>query len=74
MTKIYGYVRVSSCDQNEDRQILALVAAGVEDENIYIDKQSGKNFARKQYQRLLKKTCSRRFAIYKKYRQIGAQL
>ena len=55
MTKIYGYVRVSSCDQNEDRQILALVAAGVEDENIYIDKQSGKNFARKQYQRLLKK-------------------
>ena len=37
MTKIYGYVRVSSCDQNEDRQMLALVAAGVEDENIYID-------------------------------------
>ncbi len=55
MTKIYGYVRVSSIDQNEDRQLLALAAAGVAQEAIYMDKQSGKNFARKHYQRLLKK-------------------
>ena len=55
MTKIYGYVRVSSVDQNEDRQMLALVAAGVPCEAIYMDKQSGKNFARRQYQRLMKK-------------------
>lgn len=50
MTKIYGYARVSSVDQNEDRQMLALTAVGVTEEAIYIDKQSGKNFARKQYQ------------------------
>lgn len=55
MTKIYGYVRVSSIDQNEDRQMVALAAAGVAQEAIYIDKQSGKNFARKQYQCLMKK-------------------
>ena len=55
MSKSYGYVRVSSVDQNEDRQLLALTAVGVPKEAIYIDKQSGKNFLRKQYQKLLKK-------------------
>lgn len=55
MTKIYGYVRVSSVDQNEDRQLVALAAVGVAHSAIYVDKQSGKNFARRQYQRLLKK-------------------
>jgi DNA invertase Pin-like site-specific DNA recombinase len=49
----YGYVRVSSTDQNEERQIDALRAAGVEQDNIFIDKQSGKDFNRPQYQRLL---------------------
>ena len=55
MTKVYGYVRVSSVDQNEDRQMMALIAVGVAEDAIYVDKQSGKNFARKQYQCLLKK-------------------
>lgn len=55
MGKVYGYVRVSSVDQNEDRQVLALNAVGVVKEAIYVDKQSGKSFARKQYQRLMKK-------------------
>lgn len=55
MSKIYGYVRVSSADQNEDRQLLALEAAGVSAEGIYVDKQSGKNFARKEYQKLVSK-------------------
>lgn len=55
MSKTYGYVRVSSADQNEDRQLLALTTVGVANEAIYIDKQSGKNFLRKQYQKLLKK-------------------
>jgi DNA invertase Pin-like site-specific DNA recombinase len=49
----YGYVRVSSTGQNEERQIDALRAAGVEQDNIFIDKQSGKDFNRPQYQRLL---------------------
>ncbi len=55
MGKVYGYVRVSSTDQNEDRQLIALSEAGVADENIYIDKQSGKNFERPQYKRMNKK-------------------
>ena len=55
MSKIYGYVRVSSADQNEDRQLLALSTVGLADKAIYVDKQSGKNFARKAYQKLLKK-------------------
>ena len=55
MGKIYGYVSVSSTDQNEDRQLIALSDAGVADENIYIDKQSGKDFERPQYKRMIKK-------------------
>ena len=55
MANIYGYTRVSSTDQNEDRQIDAIVDAGVPKKNICIDKQSGKDFERPQYKRLLKK-------------------
>lgn len=51
----YGYIRVSSRDQNEDRQRIALHEAGVPDENVYTDKQSGKDFNRPQYKRLLRK-------------------
>lgn len=53
--KTYGYVRVSSSDQNEDRQMDAMKAAGVLEENIYADKVSGKNFDRPSYQGLLEK-------------------
>ena len=52
---MYGYARVSSIDQKEDRQVIALRKEGVPDGNIYIDKQSGKDFNRKQYRRLVKK-------------------
>ncbi len=45
----YGYVRVSSTDQNEDRQMAALKECGVAGENIYVDKQSGKDFMRPRY-------------------------
>ena len=55
MCNIYGYVRVSSIDQNEDRQILAMKAHKVESEKIYVDKQSGKDFERPQYKKLVKK-------------------
>lgn len=51
--KIYGYMRVSSREQNEDRQKLALLEAGVPETQIYMDKQSGKDFVRVQYQQLL---------------------
>lgn len=52
---VYGYIRVSSRDQKEDRQLIALKDIGVADENIYFDKQSGKDFNRPQYKKLLKK-------------------
>ena len=52
---IFGYVRVSSVEQNEDRQLIALENVGVAKRNIFIDKQSGKNFERPKYKRLVKK-------------------
>ena len=54
MGNVYGYVRVSSKDQNEDRQMIALHQVGVEDKHIFMDKQSGKDFNRPKYKRLLK--------------------
>ncbi|MBQ9082562.1 MAG: recombinase family protein [Clostridia bacterium] len=55
MGNIYGYVRVSSTDQNEDRQLDAMHEAGVAEKHIYMDKQSGKNFERPQYRRMVRK-------------------
>lgn len=51
--RVYGYMRVSSRDQNEERQRIALRQAGVEPANLYCDKQSGKDFNRPQYRKLL---------------------
>ncbi len=56
----YGYVRVSSTDQNEDRQMIALHQVGVEDQHIFLDKQSGKDFDRPQYKKMVKKMGSSR--------------
>ena len=53
MSTVYGYIRVSSTDQNEERQVLALREAAVPEENIYMDKQSGESFDRPAYQRLV---------------------
>lgn len=53
--KIYGYVRVSSTDQNEERQMVVLAEVGVPEKNIFMDKQSGKSFDRPQYKKLVKK-------------------
>ena len=51
----YGYIRVSSTDQNEDRQRIAMGEANVPKRNIFMDKQSGKDFDRPQYKQLIKK-------------------
>ena len=51
MKKIYGYIRVSTKDQNEDRQKIALAQFPVPSENIFMDKLSGKDFNRPQYKR-----------------------
>lgn len=55
MSEIYAYIRVSTQEQNEARQRIAVQEAGVSRQNIYTDKQSGKDFDRPQYRRLLKK-------------------
>lgn len=55
IAEIYGYVRVSTKEQNEDRQMIALRELTVPERNIFIDKQSGKDFERPQYKKLLRK-------------------
>ncbi|MCI8677057.1 MAG: recombinase family protein [Lawsonibacter sp.] len=54
-TNIYGYIRVSTREQNEDRQLLAMRELAILERNIFTDKQSGKDFERPQYKRLVKK-------------------
>ena len=51
----YGYVRVSAKDQNIQRQLIAMQEAGLSEKHIFVDKQSGKDFERPEYQRLLRK-------------------
>lgn len=53
--KIYGYIRVSTKDQNEDRQRIAMAEMLIPTKNIYMDKQSGKDFDRPQYKRLVRR-------------------
>lgn len=55
MGTIYGYIRVSSKDQNEDRQLLAMQELRIPEKNIYIDKQSGKDFDRPAYKRMVRR-------------------
>lgn len=52
--KVIGYMRVSSKEQNEERQRIALLASGVSERSIYLDKQSGKDFDRSEYKRIPK--------------------
>lgn len=68
---LYGYARVSSRDQNLDRQILALKEAGVLEENIYYDKQSGKDFNRPSYQSLISVIQSGDCVIIKSIDRLG---
>lgn len=53
--RVYGYARVSTKEQNEERQIIALTQFGVKPENIFLDKLSGKDFNRPQYKRLVRR-------------------
>ncbi len=55
MSNIYGYIRVSTREQNEDRQLIALREMAIPEKNIFMDKQSGKDFNRPQYKKLVKK-------------------
>lgn len=55
MGNLYGYIRVSTREQNEDRQILALKGLSIPEKNLFIDKQSGKDFERPQYRKMVRK-------------------
>ena len=55
MGNLYGYIRVSTREQNEDRQILALKELSIPEKNLFIDKQSGKDFERPQYKKMVRK-------------------
>lgn len=67
----YGYARVSSRDQNEQRQLDALMSFGVEEKNIFVDKQSGKDFEREKYKKLLRKLKSGDVLIVKSIDRLG---
>lgn len=68
---IYGYVRVSTKDQNEARQIVAMQNFGIEQNKILLDKQSGKDFDRPQYKRLLKMLKSGDVIVIKSIDRLG---
>lgn len=55
MNQLYGYIRVSSKEQNEDRQVIAMEELNIPQKNVFIDKQSGKDFDRPQYKKMLRK-------------------
>ncbi|MDR1532171.1 MAG: recombinase family protein [Clostridiales bacterium] len=69
--KIYGYVRVSTKEQREDRQLIAMREFGVPERNILLDKQSGKDFERPAYKRLIKKLKSGDTLVIKSIDRLG---
>ena len=54
----YGYIRVSSTDQNEDRQLMAMRELTIPEKHLFVEKQSGKDFERPQYKKMVRRTCS----------------
>ena len=69
--KMYGYIRVSAREQNEERQRIALLEMGVPKERIYMDKLSGKDFNRPQYRKLLNKLGSNTVLYVKSIGRLG---
>lgn len=71
MAETYGYIRVSTKEQNEERQVIALDAFGVNKDKTYTDKQSGKDFERPQYKRLMRKLKSGDTLVVKSIDRLG---
>jgi len=69
--KKYGYVRVSSKDQNPERQLIAIKECGVGDKDIYLDKMSGKNFERPKYLKMLRRLKKGDLLIVKSIDRLG---
>lgn len=74
MGNLYGYIRVSTRDQNEDRQLIALRELKIPEKNIFMDKQSGKDFNRPQYKRLVRKLKKTIFFISKALTDLDATM
>lgn len=68
---LYGYIRVSTREQKEDRQLEALKNYKIKEENIYIDKISGKDFKRPQYQKLIRKVKKGDIIVIKSLDRLG---
>ena len=68
---VYGYIRVSTRDQNEERQRISMCEAGVPARNIFLDKQSGKDFDRPGYQRLLRRLRAGDLLVVKSIDRLG---
>lgn len=71
MATNYGYIRVSSYDQNEDRQLIAMRKMEIPARNLYVDKQSGKDFKRPQYQKLLRRLKANDLLFIKSIDRLG---
>ncbi len=71
MSEVYGYIRVSTRDQNEDRQVIAMKEFGVEEDHIFMDKMSGKNFNRPAYRTLMDGLCSGDTLVVKSIDRLG---
>ena len=71
MSELYGYVRVSTKDQCEERQLIAMQEFGVPEKNIFLDKLSGKDFERPQYKRLLRKLRPGEVLVVKSIDRLG---
>lgn len=69
--KIYGYIRVSTREQNIERQMISLIDAGVAQKEIYVDKQSGKDFKRPAYRRMMRKVREGDLIIVKSIDRLG---
>ena len=68
---VYGYIRVSTREQNEDRQRIAMLEFPVEERNLYMDKLSGKDFNRSQYRRLMRKLKPEDVLVIKSIDRLG---
>ena len=69
--RIYGYIRVSTREQNIERQMLSLLEAGIDKKDIYVDKQSGKNFQRPAYTKMMRRVREGDLIVVKSIDRLG---
>lgn len=69
--KVYGYIRVSTREQNIERQLISLTEAGIDEKSIYIDKQSGKDFRRPAYKKMIRKVQEGDLIVVKSIDRLG---